>query len=102
VKIQNRTTRRRNGQAMLRVVFGLGSVTAGVLAYLLSEVSQIEAVVLPGMVMGLGFFGLAIYGRARSRQDWSAAWDAYANTQAHRESVDARVDPEILSCAGAN
>jgi high-affinity Fe2+/Pb2+ permease len=87
VNLQNRRSRRRSGQAMLRVVFGIGTVTAGILAYLLSGVSQVEASVLPGIVMGLLLFGVAIYSRARSRQEWSAAWDAYAMSEISREPI---------------
>ena len=73
------------------MVFGLGTVTAGVLAYLLSDVSRVEAIVLPGIVMGLVLFGVAVYSRARSRQEWSAAWDAYARREVSRESSDVPV-----------
>jgi high-affinity Fe2+/Pb2+ permease len=102
MNVQNRKSRRRNGQATVRVVFGLGTVTACVLAYLLSDTSRVEAIVLPGIIMGLVLGGVAIYSRARSRQEWSAAWDAYANTEGSRMSSDARVDQEILSWAGTN
>jgi high-affinity Fe2+/Pb2+ permease len=85
VNVQNRKSRRRRGQAMVRVVFGIGTVTAGILAYLLSDGSRPEAIVLPGIVMGLVVFGIAIHSRARSRQEWSAAWDAYAKSEVSRE-----------------
>jgi high-affinity Fe2+/Pb2+ permease len=87
MNVQDRRSRRRNGQATLRVVFGLGTVTAGVLAYLLPDASRVEAIVLPGIVMGLLLFGVTIYGRARSRQEWSAAWDAYAKNEVSRGSI---------------
>jgi hypothetical protein len=49
VNVQNRGSRRRKGQAIVRVVFGLGAMTAGVLAYLLSDGSRVEAIVLPSL-----------------------------------------------------
>ena len=58
--IQNRKSRRRNGQTTLRFVFALGTATACVLAYLLSDVSRVEAIVLPGIVIGLVLFGIAV------------------------------------------
>ena len=87
MNVQNQRSRRRKGQAMERVVIGIGTVTAGVLAYLLSGVSRLEATVLPGIIMSLVLFGVAIYSRARSRQEWSAAWDAYAKSEISRESL---------------
>ena len=54
MNVQNRKSRRRKGQAMVRTVFGVGTVTAGVLAYLLSDVSRVEAIVLPGNRHGSG------------------------------------------------
>jgi high-affinity Fe2+/Pb2+ permease len=99
VKIQNRSSRRRNGQATIRVVFGLGTVTAGVLAYLLSNVGRMEAIVLPGILMGLVLFGVAVFSRVRSRQEWSAAWDAYARREFSRESFDGTLNREIVSLA---
>ena len=47
MNVQNRKSSRRKGQAMVRTVFGLGTVTAGVLAYLLSDVSRVEAIFFP-------------------------------------------------------
>jgi high-affinity Fe2+/Pb2+ permease len=91
VNIQNRKSRRRSGQATVRIVFGLGAVTSGVLAYLLADGSRVDSIVLPGIVMGLVVFGVAIYRSARSRQEWSAAWDAYANAEASRGSFDGPV-----------
>src|SRR5271166_959533 len=95
--LQNRKSRRRQGQAMVRVVFGLGTVTAFVLAYLLSSTSRVEAIVLPGIVMSLVLFGVALYSRARTRQKWSAAWDAYARSEVSGGSFHAPVDQEIFS-----
>ena len=46
---------------------------------------RIEAIVLPGDCHGLVGFGVALYGRARSRQEWSAAWDAYAEREVARK-----------------
>ena len=87
MNVQNRKSRRRNGQATVRIVFGIGTVTAGVLAYLLSDASRVEAIVLPGIVMGLVVFGVALYSRARNRQEWSAAWDAYAEQRGFPRTV---------------
>ena len=85
MSVENRKSHRRNGHALLRTVFWLGTVTAGVLAYLLSEVSRVEAIVLPGIVMGFVLFGVALYSRARNRQEWSAAWNAYADHEVSRD-----------------
>jgi hypothetical protein len=81
MNVQNRKSNRRKGQWVARTVFGLGMVTAGVLAYLLSPVSPFEAVVLPAIVLGSVTFGVALYSRARYQQEWSAAWDAYARRE---------------------
>jgi high-affinity Fe2+/Pb2+ permease len=102
VNVQNRGSRRRKGQAIVRVVFGLGAVTAGILAYLLSDGSLVEAIVLPGIVMALVLFGVAIYSRARSRQEWRAAWDAYAKSEVSRESFARPVIQETFAWAGTN
>ncbi len=102
MNVQNRRSNRRKGQAMVRVVFGLGAVTTGVLAYLLFDASRVEALVLPGIVLGLALFGLTVYSRARTRQEWSAAWDAYARNEFSGESFDEQVDQEIISWAGTN
>ncbi len=109
MNVRNRRSRRRSGQAIVRVVFGIGTAAAGILAYLLSDGSRLEAIVLAGIVMVLALFGVAIYSRARSRQEWSAAWDAYAMREVSRESLTkkyshgrARIDrvsrahPELL------
>jgi high-affinity Fe2+/Pb2+ permease len=102
VKAQNQKSRRRQGQAMVRVVFGLGTVTAGMLAYLLSETSRVEAIVLPGIVMGLLVFGLGLYSRSLSRQEWSAAWDAYAKGEASPETSGYRENTRTFSPATTN
>lgn len=102
MSVENRKSSRRNGHALLRTVFGLGTVTAGALAYLLSDVSRVEAIVLPGIVMGLVLFGVAIYSRARNRQEWLAAWDVYANREGSRDRSGASVTREILSWTGTN
>jgi high-affinity Fe2+/Pb2+ permease len=87
---------------MVRVVFGVGTVTALVLAYLLSNTSRVEAIVLPGIVMSLVLFGVALYSRARTRQEWSAAWDAYARSEVSVVSFDAPVDQKTFSWANSN
>jgi hypothetical protein len=87
---------------MVRTVLGLGTLTAGVMAYLLSGVNRVEAVVLPVVVIGVLGFGAALYHRARSRQEWSAAWDAYAEREVSRDSSGVPADHEIFSWAGAN
>ena len=102
MNIKHQGSRRRKGQAIVRVVFGLGTITAGVLAYLLSDGSRVGAIVLPGIVMGLVLFGVAIYSRARSRQEWSAAWDVYAKSEVSRKSFARPADQEIFSWAATN
>jgi hypothetical protein len=81
MNFENRMSSRRQGQVVVRTVFGLGMVTAGVLAYLLSPVNPFEAVVLPAIVLGSVTFGIVLYSRARYQQEWSAAWDAYARRE---------------------
>jgi hypothetical protein len=102
MNIENRKSSRRNGHALVRTVFGLGTVTAGVLAYLLSDVSRLEAIVLSAIVMGLVLFGVAVYRRARNRQEWSAAWDAYADRDVSGDPFDASVNQGMLSWTGTN
>ncbi len=102
MNVQNRRSHRRNGQATRRFVFGVGAVTAGALAYALSDASRVEAIVLPGIVMGLVLFGIAVYSRARSRQDWSAAWEVYTKNEVSRESIAGAVEQEEFSWAGTN
>ncbi len=102
MKLQNRKSSRRRGQVVVRVVFGLGTVSALVLAYLLSGENRVEAIVLPVIVIGLVGFGAAIYSRARNRQEWSAAWDAYAKRELSRELAGTPAENEVFSWAGSN
>jgi high-affinity Fe2+/Pb2+ permease len=102
VNVQNRKSSRRKGQAMVRTLVVLGTVTAGALAYSLSSINRVEAIVLPGIVMGLLIFGIALRGRARKRQEWSSAWDAYAQREFARDLSGLPADREILSWAGTN
>jgi protein-S-isoprenylcysteine O-methyltransferase Ste14 len=87
MNVRRRKSGRRKGQVVVRTVFGLGLVTAGVLAYLLSHINPFEAVVLPAIVLGSVAFGVALYGRTRYRQEWSAAWDAYAQREVARPTT---------------
>lgn len=102
MKVQNRMKSRRKGQVLVRTVFGLGTVTAGLMAYFLSGVNQVEAIVLPGIVMSLLIFASAVYGRARRTREWSAAWEAYAGQEARRHSSKVSSDQEIFSWAATN
>ena len=102
MNVQRQFLNRRKGQVMVRTVFALGTVSAGVLAFVLSGVNRVEAVVLPTIVMGLVVFGVALYNRARSRQEWSAAWDAYADREVVRKSFDHATENEIFSWASTN
>jgi hypothetical protein len=81
MNVRNRRANRRKGQAVIRSVLGLGIVTALGLAYLLSPINPLEAIVLPAIVLSSVTFGIALYSRARYRQQWSAAWDAYARLE---------------------
>ena len=95
---QNRKSNRRKGQAMVRTgLLGLGLAGAGGLALWLSGVYGREAVILPGIVMGLVILSVSLRGRARSRREWSAAWDAYSECEISRESFESSPDQEILS-----
>jgi hypothetical protein len=78
MNVRTRRSGRRRGQAILRVVLGLGAAVAGAAGYLFSGATRAEALIAPGLVVGLLVFGVAVYGRARARREWSAAWDAYA------------------------
>jgi hypothetical protein len=102
MNVRNRQARRRKGQAVVRAVFGLGMVTAGVLAYLLAPVNALEAIILPAIVLGLVTFGVALYSRARYRQDWSAAWEAYARREVTRESPESARGDRTFSMANTN
>ncbi len=102
MKVQNRTRSRQKGQVLVRTVFGLGTATAGALAYLLSGVNQVEAIVLPGIVMALLIFAFAVYGRARKSREWSAAWDAYTRQEVRRDSSHVAANRETYSWAATN
>jgi hypothetical protein len=102
MNVQNRQRNRRKGQAIIRTVLGLGTLTAGALVYSLLGVNRLEAIVVPGIVVGLLIFGAALYGRARKSEEWSAAWDAYAQQELARGSSHVRADEEIFSWAGTN
>lgn len=102
MNVQNRKRSRRKGQALVRTVFALGTLSAGAQAYLLSGVNRVEAIVLPGIIMGLLIFGAAVYGRARRKQQWSAAWDAYAEQAVSRPPSGVPDDQEALSWAARN
>jgi hypothetical protein len=86
----------------VRGVLGLGAVSSGALAYSLSGNSQAEALVVPAIVMGVLVFGVALYSRARSRQEWSAAWDEYAEREGARGRARMNTEQEIFSWAGTN
>jgi hypothetical protein len=87
MNVGNRRSARRRGQAILRVVLGLGTAVAAAAGYLSSGATRVEALVLPGLVIGLFVFAFALYGRARTRREWSAAWDAYAEHDGTRNAV---------------
>jgi high-affinity Fe2+/Pb2+ permease len=95
-----RKSNRRRDQALIRAALLLGSLAAGVLAYLLSGVNLLEASVLPGILFGLLAGGVALHSRARSRQEWSAAWDAYAEREVRRGSFESNQEVGTLSLVG--
>jgi hypothetical protein len=99
---RSRSANRRKGQAVVRTVFGLGIVTALVLAYLLSPINPLEAIVLPAIVLGSVIFGVALYSRARYRQQWSAAWDAYARREVAGDSRESVQGDRTFSMASSN
>ena len=98
----NRKSSHRKGHAMVRIVFGFVLVAASALASWLSGVNGREAVIRSGIVMVLVVIGVSLHGRARSRRDWSAAWDTYAERDVSRESFESIPETEIFSWAGAN
>jgi len=87
MNVRNRRSGRRRGQVILRVVLGLGMAITGAAGYLSSGATRVEALVLPGLVMALFVFAVALYGRARTRREWSAAWDAYAESEGALNAV---------------
>jgi hypothetical protein len=89
MNVRNRSSSRSKGQVVLRAVFGLGMVAALALAYSLSEVNLLEAIVLPAIVLGAVTFWVVLYSRARYRKEWSAAWDAYARREGVGETRQA-------------
>jgi hypothetical protein len=93
---------RRTGQVVVRTVVGLGTATAIGLAYLLARVNPLEAIVLPAIVVGSVIFGLAVYSRARYRQEWSAAWDAYARREFSGESRESVQGDRNFSIVNTN
>ena len=98
---QCRKSSRRTGQAWLRTVCGL-VLAASALAHSVSSIYGREAVIVPAIVIGLVVFGVFLRGRARSRWEWRAAWDAYAVREVSRRSIELIPDKEILSCGGCN
>jgi hypothetical protein len=83
-----------------RAVLALGLLAAGALACLLSRVNPLEASLLPPVLLGLVAGGVALHSRARSRQEWSAAWDAYARREVARKSFESSQEDGTLSLAG--
>jgi hypothetical protein len=102
MNVRNRRSGRRRGQAILRMVLGLGAAVAGATGYLSSGAIRVEALILPSVVMGLFFVGLVLYGRARARRQWSAAWDVYAQREGAPNSVHYTRADEAWSWAGTN
>ena len=75
----------------MRMVLGLG--TALPLACWLiccQRPAESRRSFFPRIVMGLVLFGVALYSRARSRREWSAAWDAYAEREVAASARDAQ------------
>ncbi len=99
---QCRKSSRRTGQAMFRAIFGLVLAASGALARSVSSIYGREAVIVPAIVIGLVVFGVFHRGRARSRWEWRAAWDAYAVREVSRRSIELIPDKEILSWCGCN
>jgi high-affinity Fe2+/Pb2+ permease len=88
MNIDDRKSKRRRDQALIRGVVALGLLAAGVLVYCLSRINP-QASIFPGILLGLMAGGVALRSRARSRQQWSAAWEAYADQEASRGSFEA-------------
>ena len=88
MSVQKRKSSRRKGQTMVRTVFVLAGAAASILAYLLSAANGLGAIIPPGIVMGLVVTGVSLHCRARSRQEWRAAWDAYSEREIYRGSFD--------------
>jgi hypothetical protein len=64
---------------ILRAVLVLGLVTAGGLWYLTRGTGEGISVWLPGLVGLTVVGGVNWFGRARARERWEAAWEAYAS-----------------------
>jgi hypothetical protein len=99
---QNRTSSLRRGQIILRIVIGLAAVTAGGLAYLMSGANRLEAAVAPAILLAVLALGVAVYSRARNRQQWLAAWEEYAAREIGRRPHKITEDEEPYSLVGAN
>jgi hypothetical protein len=102
MNVRNRKHGRRRGQAIVRLVLGVGTAVAGAAAYLSSDATQAGALVVPGLVIGVFGFGVALYGRARTRREWSAAWDAYAESEVTRNAAHPNLADQAWSWAGTN
>jgi hypothetical protein len=83
---------------MVRTVFVLAGGVASILGYLLSGGNGLVAIIPPGIVMGLVVIGVFLHCRARSRQEWRAAWDAYSEREISRGSFEPVPDSETGSC----
>jgi hypothetical protein len=99
---QNRKSSRRKGRTMVRTVFVLAGAAASILGYLLSAANRLGAIIPPGIVMGIVVIGVSLHCRARSRQEWRAAWDAYSEREIYRGSFEPIPDSETGSCAYTN
>ncbi len=102
MNVPHREKQPRKGQVSVQAVLGLGSLSAATLAYGLSGADLSEVIIVPILVIGVVLFGVAVYRRTRARQEWLAAWDAYAAREfvASAENLDGQ--GEIFSPAHTN
>jgi hypothetical protein len=83
-----RKSNHRSGQVLVRAIVLIVCVAACILSYRLYPVELFEALFVPTALFGLLIGGVVIHKRARARDQWQAAWDAYARRDASSESLD--------------
>lgn len=87
---------------MSPTIFSLGTITAGGLLFVLAYGSTREAIVVPAALVALSGCVFSLYHRAIRRQNWSAAWDAYAEQDLLRAPTDVAVTRDSMSWAAFN
>ncbi len=87
-------------RTVLRVVLALGLAMAGGIWYLTRGAGEGVSLWLPAVVGLAAVGGVNWLGRARARERWEAAWDAYASDEFEVGSFDPVDDEAELCLAG--